>query len=110
MIDAAEGDNPKFRKAAVNFLKQAHDTINPNVSAADVKEMLDPAHLDGRHLQPSVRRCGFPSSQQRGSGALRSGGNLLHCRRLLNSKRRPREYLTPKEVALRPQARPIRAP
>ncbi len=40
MIDAAEKDNPKFHKAAIRFLKHAQDTINPNVTAADVREML----------------------------------------------------------------------
>jgi hypothetical protein len=40
MIDAAERENPTFRKAAIKFLKHAQDTINPNVTAADVREML----------------------------------------------------------------------
>ena len=40
MIDAAERDNDKFRKAAQRFLKHAQDTINPSVTAADVREML----------------------------------------------------------------------
>jgi predicted helicase len=40
MIETAERDNEKFRKAALRFLKHAQDTINPNVTAADVREML----------------------------------------------------------------------
>jgi predicted helicase len=40
MIEEAEKDNDKFRKAALKFLKHAQDTINPNVTAADVREML----------------------------------------------------------------------
>jgi predicted helicase len=40
MIDKAEHDNPAFRKAAIKFLKHAQDTINPSVTAADVREML----------------------------------------------------------------------
>jgi predicted helicase len=40
MIDVAEKDNLKFRDAAIRFLKHAQDTINPNVTAADVREML----------------------------------------------------------------------
>jgi len=40
MIEAAEKENDKFRKAALRFLKHAQDTINPNVTAADVREML----------------------------------------------------------------------
>src|SRR3984893_17343122 len=40
MIDKAERDNPAFRKAAMKFLKHAQDTINPSVTAADVREML----------------------------------------------------------------------
>jgi hypothetical protein len=40
MIEAAEGNNDKFRKAALRFLKHAQDTINPSVTAADVREML----------------------------------------------------------------------
>jgi hypothetical protein len=40
MIDQAEKLNPKFHKAAVEFLKHAKDTINTNVTAADVREML----------------------------------------------------------------------
>ena len=40
MIDAADKDNDKFRKAALRFLKHAQDTINPSVTAADVREML----------------------------------------------------------------------
>ena len=40
MIDKAEKDNPAFREAAVKFLKHAQETINPSVTAADVREML----------------------------------------------------------------------
>jgi predicted helicase len=40
MIDKAELDNTQFRKAAIKFLKHAQDTINPSVTAADVREML----------------------------------------------------------------------
>lgn len=40
MIEKAEKDNDKFRKASLRFLKHAKDTINPNVTAADVREML----------------------------------------------------------------------
>jgi hypothetical protein len=40
MIDREEADNPAFRKAAAKFLKHAQDTINPSVTAADVREML----------------------------------------------------------------------
>jgi predicted helicase len=40
MIERAEQENDKFRKAAVRFLKHAQDTINPSVTAADVREML----------------------------------------------------------------------
>jgi predicted helicase len=40
MIDAAERDNDSFRKDALRFLKHAQETINPNVTAADVREML----------------------------------------------------------------------
>jgi predicted helicase len=40
MIDDAEKQNEKFRKAAIRFLKHAQDTINPSVTAADVREML----------------------------------------------------------------------
>ena len=40
MIETAEHDNRNFRKAALKFLKHAQDTINPSVTAADVREML----------------------------------------------------------------------
>jgi predicted helicase len=40
MIETAEHDNPAFREAALRFLKHAQDTINPSVTAADVREML----------------------------------------------------------------------
>lgn len=40
MIERAEKDNDGFRKAALRFLKHAQDTINPSVTAADVREML----------------------------------------------------------------------
>ena len=40
MIERAETENEKFRKASLRFLKHAQDTINPNVTAADVREML----------------------------------------------------------------------
>jgi predicted helicase len=40
MIEQAERDNDKFRKASLRFLKHAQDTINPSVTAADVREML----------------------------------------------------------------------
>ena len=40
MIERAEAENPAFRAAAVRFLKHAQETINPSVTAADVREML----------------------------------------------------------------------
>jgi predicted helicase len=40
MIEQAEKDNDKFCKASLRFLKHAQDTINPSVTAADVREML----------------------------------------------------------------------
>lgn len=40
MIDKAEKENPAFRTAAIRFLKHAQETINPVVTAADVREML----------------------------------------------------------------------
>jgi hypothetical protein len=40
MIETAEVENSKFSKASIKFLKHAQDTINPTVSAADVREML----------------------------------------------------------------------
>jgi len=40
MIERAETDNDKFCEASLRFLKHAQDTINPNVTAADVREML----------------------------------------------------------------------
>jgi len=39
-IENAEAENPHFKKAAVKFLKHAQETINPSVTAADVREML----------------------------------------------------------------------
>lgn len=39
-IEKAEAENPKFKKAAIKFLKHAQETINPSVTAADVREML----------------------------------------------------------------------
>tara|TARA_R110002110_G_scaffold415285_1_gene649065 strand:- start:164 stop:3259 length:3096 start_codon:yes stop_codon:yes gene_type:complete len=40
MIDKAHRDEPKFRKAATKFLKHAQETINPNLTDPDVREML----------------------------------------------------------------------
>jgi predicted helicase len=40
MIETEERGNDNFRKDALRFLKHAQDTINPNVTAADVREML----------------------------------------------------------------------
>lgn len=40
MIDRAEATNPQFHAAALVFLKHAQETINPSVTAADVREML----------------------------------------------------------------------
>src|SRR6202042_1001702 len=40
MIEAAERGNDNFRKAALRFLKHAQETINPSVTAADIREML----------------------------------------------------------------------
>jgi predicted helicase len=40
MIETAKATNAKFSKAATKFLKHAQETINPTVSAADVREML----------------------------------------------------------------------
>ncbi|MGD9614078.1 MAG: type ISP restriction/modification enzyme [Alphaproteobacteria bacterium] len=39
-IDNAEATNPRFHSAALAFLRHAQETINPSVSAADVREML----------------------------------------------------------------------
>ncbi len=40
MIDKASADNAAFRKASTKFLKHAKETINPAVTADDVREML----------------------------------------------------------------------
>ncbi|WP_420131791.1 N-6 DNA methylase, partial [Rhodopseudomonas sp.] len=40
MINAAQRDSAPFRKAATKFLKHAQETINPMVTADDVREML----------------------------------------------------------------------
>jgi predicted helicase len=40
MIEQAETENPAFRAAAIRFLDHARETINPSVTAADVREML----------------------------------------------------------------------
>ncbi len=40
MIETADNDNDNFRKARCDFLKHAQETINPSVTAADVREML----------------------------------------------------------------------
>ncbi|MFZ1962416.1 MAG: type ISP restriction/modification enzyme [Roseiarcus sp.] len=40
MIEKAQGENAAFRDAAVKFLKHAQETINPAVTAEDVREML----------------------------------------------------------------------
>ncbi len=40
MIEAAHSANSKFRKAAQAFLAHAQETINPSLTAADVREML----------------------------------------------------------------------
>jgi predicted helicase len=40
MIEEAHGKNAAFRKAAQDFLIHAQETINPSLTAADVREML----------------------------------------------------------------------
>ena len=40
MIEKAQAENLQFTQAAIKFLKHAQETINPNVTAADVREML----------------------------------------------------------------------
>lgn len=40
MIERAHGDNVEFREGSAHFLKHAQETINPNVTPADVREML----------------------------------------------------------------------
>jgi predicted helicase len=40
MIESAEAANPQFRLASLTFLRHAQETINPSVTAADVREML----------------------------------------------------------------------
>jgi predicted helicase len=40
MIERSETTSPEFHPAALHFLKHAQETINPNVSANDVREML----------------------------------------------------------------------
>lgn len=39
-IDDAYGKNTEFKKVAAQFLEHAKNTINPNLGAADVREML----------------------------------------------------------------------
>ncbi|MBX9616428.1 MAG: N-6 DNA methylase [Caulobacteraceae bacterium] len=39
-IDQAQASNPAFQKDAADFLKQAKSSINPSVTADDVREML----------------------------------------------------------------------
>jgi predicted helicase len=40
MIERSEATSPEFRAAALHFLKHAQETINPSVTAAEVREML----------------------------------------------------------------------
>ena len=40
MIELSQKENEKFRKASVKFLKHAQETINPGLTAADVREIL----------------------------------------------------------------------
>jgi predicted helicase len=40
MIEKAQDENAAFRAAAIKFLKHAQETINPAVTAEDVREML----------------------------------------------------------------------
>jgi len=40
MIEQAHKDQPGFREAAKRFLDHAHEAINPNLTDADVREML----------------------------------------------------------------------
>jgi predicted helicase len=40
MIEKAQSENAAFRNGAVKFLKHAQETINPAVTAEDVREML----------------------------------------------------------------------
>jgi predicted helicase len=40
MIERSEATSLEFRAAALHFLKHAQETINPSVTAADVREML----------------------------------------------------------------------
>ena len=40
MIELSQKENEKFRKASVKFLKHAQETINPGLTASDVREIL----------------------------------------------------------------------
>jgi predicted helicase len=40
MIERSEATNPEFHAASLRFLKHAQETINPSITAADVREML----------------------------------------------------------------------
>ena len=40
MIEQAHAENEEFRRASVSFLEHAQETINPSLTAADVREML----------------------------------------------------------------------
>jgi predicted helicase len=40
MIELSQEENEKFRKASIKFLKHAQETINPGLTAADVREIL----------------------------------------------------------------------
>jgi hypothetical protein len=40
MIEKAQKESPAFHKGAIKFLKHAQETINPAVTAEDVREML----------------------------------------------------------------------
>ena len=79
MIDTAERENDKFRKAAAaSFLKHAQETINPSVTAADVREMLIQHILTEEIFSQVFDDARLPSPEQRREGALRAGGDLLH--------------------------------
>jgi hypothetical protein len=92
MIENAEATNPQFRAAALVFLEHAQETINPSVTAADVREMLIQHILTEEIFSHVFDNADFHRQQCR-ARTVPTGGDLLHRRGQAADPRRPARLL-----------------
>ena len=78
---AADAATPQFRAGSARFLKHAQETINPSVTAADVREMLIQHILTEEIFSHVFDNADFHRQNNVAKELYALEGNLLHRRR-----------------------------